>query len=161
MFIRTVSLTRKKAVIFVLLLGLILSFAVLFAAHTAHTDEDIELFDAIDLTTDAQRRAYLQDLGWVVTGSAVETLDLILPQPLTQEYLHYNLIQLQQGLDLRPYSGKRVCRYTYSISNYPGIDGGVQVNLYVCEGRLIAGDTFYAGENGFSAPLSYPMKESA
>ena len=159
MFIRTFSLTRKKAVLLVLLLGVFLCLAILFTAHTAHTDEDNESYEPISLSTDDQRRACLEQFGWTVSGNAVETLNLKLPDPLTREYLQYNALQLQQGLDLRPYAGQQICRYTYCIDNYPGIANGVQANLYVCQGKLIAGDIFYAGEQGFSAALAYPAEK--
>ncbi len=160
MFIRSFTLTRKKAVILVLLLGVVLSAAILFASYTARTDDYGEPFEPILMHTDSQRRSYLEDVGWSVSGNAVETLDLILPDPLSREYLQYNALQLQQGMDLRPYAGQQICRYTYCVDNYPGLESGVQANLYVCEGQLIAGDIFYAGADGFSAPLLRPQGEN-
>lgn len=106
--------------------------------------------------TEEQRLAFLSDLGWAVTATPVETLDLQLPQPLTADWAKYAQLQNEQNLPFADYSGQSVRRYTYSVTNYPGIPQGVQVNLYVCGDQLIGGDIISLGENGFQTGLGFP-----
>jgi hypothetical protein len=61
----------------------------------------------------------------------------------------YNELQRTQGLDLTPYAGKTVERYTYTVTNYNGFDGTVLANLLVYRGRVIGGDVCSADTNGF------------
>ena len=112
------------------------------------------------LETNAERVAYLQELGWDVQEEPVETFDFVLPATLEEPYLSYNALQLPQGFDLGPHCGKSVSRYTYAVTNYPGRDRGVQANLYLCDGIPIAGDIFCPGANGFQEPLIQAPRNS-
>ena len=153
MLIWTTRFTKKKAVAAILLLGLLLGLCIFLVARSSHLRQQEELLTAGD---NEARLRYLQSLGWEVEGQALETLDLVLPDPLTEDYLSYNALQQQQGFDLSNYCGQQVCRYTYALRNYPGIQEGVQANLYLCQDRIIAGDVCYSGEGGFIQGLSYP-----
>lgn len=106
--------------------------------------------------TEEQRLTYLADLGWAVNAAPVETLDLQLPQPLTEDWVAYAQLQKEQDLPFSDYSGQSVRRYTYTVTNYPGVEKGVQVNLYVCGDQLIGGDIISLGENGFQTGLAFP-----
>ena len=86
----------------------------------------------------------------------METLQFLLPAELEEPYLTYNELQSAQGFDLSACCGKQVSRYTYTVTNYPGRAEGVQANLYVCQGRPVAGDILCAGADGFQDTLVYP-----
>lgn len=153
MFIITKRLTRARAVGCVLLLGALLLGLVLLAGacHRSETEE------FVPLESNADRLAYLAELGWQVAEEPVETLRLQLPQEFANtEYAAYQELQLSQGFDLAPYAGKQIVRYTYAVQNYPGHSGAVQLNLYCCDGVAIAGDVMVLGENGFQGPLYFP-----
>ena len=47
-------------------------------------------------------------------------------------------------------------RYTYTVTNYPGITKGVQANLYLWGDEVIGGDIIATGPNGFQTGLAYP-----
>ena len=47
-------------------------------------------------------------------------------------------------------------RYTYVVTNYPDPARPCQLNLYVCDGVVAAGDLVCTGENGFVAGLAFP-----
>ena len=98
--------------------------------------------------------------GWEVDSEPLETYQFLIPDPLPEKYADYNQLQKSQGLDLESCLGKAVTRYTYSVLNYPGRDSGVQVNLYVCEGRPAAGDLVASGSDGFRSGLEYPKDAS-
>lgn len=151
MMIWTARLSRKKAAAAVILAGAALCALILWLGRPA--EEEAE---AMDLTTNEARIAYLMDWGWQVEAEPVETLQFLLPEKLEEPYLSYNVLQKSQGFDLTACCGKQVDRYTYAVTNYPGRSEGVQVNLYVCEGLPVAGDVCCTGENGFRNPLAYP-----
>lgn len=105
------------------------------------------------LASDAERTAYLRDLGWETEAEPVESFRFLLPEPLEEPYLSYNALQLPQGFDLARYCGQELDRYTYAVTNYPDRPTGVQANLYLCDGTPVAGDIFCPGANGFQEPL--------
>ena len=113
--------------------------------------------EPIPAATEEQRQAYLSDLGWSVNSTPVETMDLQLPQTLNEGWLEYAKLQDEQNLPFSNYAGQTVRRFTYTVTNYPGIPQSVQINLYVCEDQLIGGDVISLGENGFQTGLSFPQ----
>lgn len=111
---------------------------------------------AVTLPDDAARTAYLQELGWQVEGTPMETLDLQLPEVLEDMWSEYTVLQQAQGFPFDQYAGQAVRRYTYRVNNYPGIDSGVQANLYLCGDVLIGGDIIAVGKGGFQSGLQFP-----
>ena len=100
------------------------------------------------LRDNEERITYLRELGWEVDEEPIESMELALPEELTGSYAAYNELQLAQGFDLRDYLGKSVSRWTYQVRNYPDRPEDVQLNLYLCEDRPIAGDIIAGGEGG-------------
>ena len=99
---------------------------------------------------------YLQQLGWQVEPDPIETLDLQLPQSLGDTWGDYAAMQAEQGFPFTDFAGQPIRRYTFRITNYPGMDGGVQANLYLCGDTLIGGDVVATGKGGFQHGLTYP-----
>ena len=143
--------TKTKDLLLVIVLGLIAG-AVALLAGTRNDPAAPE----IRLSTNEDRVAYLQSLGWTVEAEPVETLQFLLPDTLEDPYLTYNELQKEQGFDLSACCGKQVSRYTYTVTNYPGRTEGVQANLYVCEEAPVAGDILCPGADGFQAVLTFP-----
>lgn len=152
MMIWTARFSRKKAVCAVVLLGIVMAALIVLAGRMSE-----EAPAAPQLTTNEERVAYLQSLGWEVTPEPLETLQFLLPDQLAEPYLTYNDLQKAQGFDLASCCGKQVSRYTYAVTNYPGRTEGVQLNLYICEDAPVAGDILCPGENGFQETLTYPQ----
>ena len=152
MVIWTARFSKKaKAVLVVIVLGIIA--ALVFLLSGGQSDE---MAAEIHLTTNDDRVAYLQSLGWTVDPEPVETLQFLLPDQLSEPYLTYNQLQAEQGFDLSACCGKQVSRYTYTVTNYPGRTEGVQANLYICEEAPVAGDILCAGADGFQDTLAFP-----
>ena len=151
MMMITTKLTRKKAVLAVLLLGAVLTLAIFLAA-----DRDSGAPQPLVLDSNAARVEYLTSLGWEVDPEPLETLQFLLPETLEEPYLSYNELQNAQGFDLSLCCGKQVERCTYAVRNYPDRPQGVQLNLYVCEEKPVAGDVFCPGKGGFQRSLVYP-----
>ena len=149
MFIVTTRLTRKKATLAIILLGMVLALVLVLVSHiTTGGGSSLPR-----LENNSQRIAYLQSLGWEVAPEPLETLQFLLPPQLEEPYLTYNQLQLSQGFDLSAGCGKQVSRYTYAVTNYPGRSEGVQANLYICEDLPVAGDLCCPGAAGFQESL--------
>lgn len=124
--------------------------AVVLAGCFADKEESITLVDTTAMVE------YLQGLGWQVESDPIETLDLQLPQQLTESWGDYAAMQDEQGFPFTDYAGQPIRRYTFRVTNYPGVESGVQANLYLCEDVLIGGDIVATGKGGFQHGLAYP-----
>lgn len=152
MFIWTTRLRKKKALLAtVLIVALVILLIILSGFLHKSAENGVGRLD-----TEESRTDYLKDLGWEVFPDPVATLQLQLPDPLTEDYAAYNKLQKVQGFNLEDLKGRQVTRYTYTVLNYPGHPDGVQVNLYLCEGIPAAGDIIVTGTDGFQAGLTFP-----
>ena len=154
MLIWTARVSKKKtAVITAVILVAVLAVVVLVGNQA-----DPAVSGLPQLADNDARVSYLQSMGWEVDPEPVETLQFLLPEKLEEPYLTYNELQDSQGFDLSTACGKQVSRFTYTVTNYPGISQGVQANLYLCEDTVVAGDIFCTGENGFQTTLEFPQE---
>lgn len=152
MLIWTTRFSRKKTGIGLLILVLAIAAALILGKTAPGTDPQEQPL----LSTNEDRVAYLESLGWTVDPEPVETLQFLLPETLEEPYLSYNQLQLAQGFDLEQYTGKQVTRYTYTVTNDPRCAEGVQANLYICEEVPVAGDILCSGANGYQDTLVFP-----
>lgn len=152
MFVLTTRLRKKRAILVGVLVILLIAGGLLWRGLS----RDAEAPEETVLRDNEDRIAYLKELGWEVDEEPIESMDLQLPEELTGSYTAYNELQLAQGFDLRDYLGKGVSRWTYQVRNYPDRPEDVQLNLYLCEDRPIAGDIIAGGEGGFQGTLRYP-----
>ena len=90
-------------------------------------------------TNDA-RVKFLADLGWEVTASPTESMQVRIPKETTEVFDRYNQLQKSQGYDLSKFAGKTVMRYVYKINNYPGATEPVYATLLVYRDQIIGGD---------------------
>ena len=107
------------------------------------------LHDYEKARTNEERVAFLASFGYEVTPEPAESETVTVPRDFDKVFAAYNELQKQQGLDLAPYAGKTVERYTYTVQNYPDFEGTVYANLLVYRGRIIGGDVCSADANGF------------
>ena len=152
MFVLTTRLRKKRAILVGSLVILLIAGGLLWRGLSREAEAPEETV----LRNNEDRIAYLKALGWEVDKEPVESMELELPEELTGSYAAYNELQLAQGFDLRDYLGQGVSRWTYQVRNYPGRPEDVQLNLYLCEDRPIAGDIIVGGEGGFQGTLRYP-----
>lgn len=96
--------------------------------------------DAILADTNDARVKILTDLGWDVTLSPAQSMEVRIPQESSQVFERYNDLQKSQGYDLSKLAGKTVTRYLYTITNYPGATEPVYASLLVYQNRLVGGD---------------------
>ena len=90
-------------------------------------------------TNDA-RVKFLTDLGWEVTASPTESMQVKIPKESTEVFDRYNELQKSQGFDLSKFAGKTVMRYVYQINNYPNATEPVYATLLVYKDQIIGGD---------------------
>ena len=152
MFIWTARLRKKRVLLAAVLIAALVLLAVILGGWL-HRSADS---GAERLDTEEARVGYLKDLGWEISPDPMSTLQIRIPDPLTDDYRAYNKLQKEQGFDLEESKGCQATRYTYAVLNYPGHPDGVQVNLYLCEGLPVAGDVIVTGANGFQAGLDFP-----
>lgn len=153
MFLYTTRFRKRPFILCALLLALAVGGLFLW---TSSTPDPVTTVDTV-LDSNQARIDFLSELGWQVNSEPLETLQFLLPNPLTLAYLTYNELQLAQGYDLTPYAGQAVTRYTYQVENYPNRTSGVQLNLYLHQNIPIAGDVICPGADGFQASLVFPI----
>ena len=149
MFILTARVSKKK--IFRILLATMATLVILLLCFQPRTEENTE--PEPTLKNNADRISYLQSLGWDIEPEPTESLQLLIPETLPTNYIAYNQIQLAQGFDLNTCCGKQLTRYTYTVNNYPNYPKGVQLNLYICDDKAVAGDIIATGTNLFQAGI--------
>ena len=101
----------------------------------------------------ADRVEFLAQFGIEVKDSPTEEQTFTMPRDFDRTLRSYNEVQKAQGLDLAPYVGKKLTRYTYEVTNYADWEGTVYLNLLVCRNRVIGGDICSADANGFVSGL--------
>jgi hypothetical protein len=101
------------------------------------------------IKTDADRARFLSQFGWEISATPIESAEIIIPDQFDKIFTGYNEMQKRQGLDLSKYKRKDVMRYTYEITNYPGYEGTVYINLLIYRNRVIGGDVCSADAGGF------------
>lgn len=102
----------------------------------------------------------LESYGWSVDKKPVDEAEVIIPNPFDLVYENYNAIQLDAGLDLKPYMGMSGRRYTYTVKNYPDNVGEmVYANVICIEGEAVAGDIMTVSLSGFMHSLKYPVNK--
>ena len=109
--------------------------------------------DYTGITDNEKRIAFLGGFGWTVKDEVVSEESFVIPESFDRVLSGYNEIQRAQGLDLSRYRKKKVTRYVYEVTNYPGEAGTVYATLIVCRGRVIAGDISSADPMGFVSGL--------
>ena len=143
----TRGFTRKKALTWILICGIIL--LLILTARSVFGNEK-----PLDLTTTEGREAYLKSLGWEIDRDSESFRSVLVPQKLEGIMAQYNKIQLRQGYDLNKHLGESCRQYCYDVKNYPGGGGKVIVSLYLQDGKVIAGDVHSTAVNGFMHGLS-------
>ncbi|MCQ2386522.1 MAG: DUF4830 domain-containing protein [Clostridia bacterium] len=110
------------------------------------------------IKTEADRQTFLKSFG-ITVGKEPTVAEVTLPKEPDTVILGYNEIQRAQGLDLIPYAGKTVTRYTYEV-DLPASETGepqkAYANLILYRNRVIAADVTATGQNGFVRGLDDP-----
>lgn len=113
--------------------------------------------------TNLDRVNFIKQFGWDIVEEPIEKVPFTLPKEYDDVYKEYNKIQKAAGMNIKPYMGKDVIRYTYIIKNHKNASGRqVRANLLVWEGRIIAADVMVVNIDGFMHSINkseYANKE--
>lgn len=111
-----------------------------------------------NIKTNADRISYFECYGWLVGAEPVAVEEVLIPKQFDSSYKDYLALQESQGFHLEDYAGKTVKRYTYSITNYPGLKEGIWGSLLIYKKNVIGGEIYSCEGDGFTASLSYPIE---
>lgn len=106
--------------------------------------------------TEADVVSFLEQFGWTVEETPLETIEIRIPTQFDKVMNAYNELQKNQGLDLARYKDKDVMRYTYRVTNYPGYSGTVYANVIVYKNKVIGGDICSSDVTGFINGFQFP-----
>lgn len=106
--------------------------------------------DAAGNDAAARHLRFLAECGWTAEGP-VSVEELRVPAVFGAVYENYNRLQLAEGFDLRPYAGKTIKKYVYTVTNDPAAakDEIVVANVLEAEGRIVGGDICTPAVDGF------------
>lgn len=161
MFVVSVKQQKLKRVLIAALAALAAAGGIIYAclsirSRPAANDDGLNL----RALTAEERIAFLSQYGWNVSPDPLEVSEVLIPEEFDETYEGYNELQKAQNeLDLSKYAGKRVKRWTYEITNYPGYEnspGLIRANLLVYDGLVIGGDVCSVELSGFMHGFSPP-----
>lgn len=166
MIVYATKVSVKKAIAGVLVIGAVVLGVTALMPKAAETVDVQAAAGEVDLDTklknNEQRVALLESYGWKVEAEPRSEREVQIPKTFDDTYQAYNAIQLEQGLDLVPYQGKRATLYTYELTEYPTGEEGVTANLLIRRSRLIAADISSADADGFVHGITaYPENSTA
>lgn len=134
---------------------LVLCIAVVAVAFFVVSKQGVEAAKEAQMNVRAataeERIAYLSQFGWSVEEDPIEVSEVIIPETFDDTYTQYNELQKAQDFDLTVYAGKRVKRWIYRVTNYPGFENRdcIQATLLVFDGQIIGGDICSTEIDGF------------
>lgn len=102
--------------------------------------------DFKNVSTNADRVAFLKSYGWEVSDTPVLESAVTVPEEFDEVYLQYNEIQKKEGLDLSKYKGKIVETYVYRVNN---AGEEAYATLMIHKKRVVGGDVTSASPDGF------------
>lgn len=104
-------------------------------------------------TSDADRVAWLESMGWQVEPAPVSQVSVIIPRQFDEVYSQYALLQRQAGFRLERHKGKAADKYCYQLLNYGDGSEPAVVSILQRGDRIIAADLSSARLGGFLKPL--------
>lgn len=157
MMILTAKVDLKKVMlILVAVSAVLLSVILLFGRSGSQTTS------AAVVSANDSRVQFLKEKGWEVVPSPKESGQVRIPEGKSDAFDRYNALQKDQGYDLTEFAGKKVMRYVYEVTNYPGATEPVYATILVHKNKIIGGDitnTAPGGKiHGFTQPLPMPTQ---
>lgn len=167
MFIKTFKTSKYELA--VILLGLLCFIATLWYIISASSSGGTKSASApvgeapSHILTNAQtardREQFLSQFGWEIGGDPLDVRDVTIPAEFDEALAAYNETQKSMGFDLEKYRGRRVKKWVYSVTNYPGDVRWARATLLIYEGRVIGGDISGHGRERFTHSLMLPAQE--
>ncbi len=127
----------------------------LLLAHFCSEPSDLgmgEQKEYQNIDSNEKRLALISSFGRTCEETPVEVVEVSVPREFDSLYETYNDLQKPLGLDLFPYRGKTLRRYTYVLKNHTDA-GTVYVNLLFSFDTFVGGDVSSADPRGFTECL--------
>ena len=153
MMVMTAKVSLKK-----ILLGLAAAAALILALIGLLGGGKSAQTSAPAMSSNDGRVSFLKGFGWEVTTSPVESGQVKIPSESSPVFERYNNLQKSQGYDLSKFAGKKVMRYVYKVSNYPGATEPVYATLLIYKNQIIGGDVTDSAPNGQIRGFKMPEK---
>lgn len=155
------SATIKFVCAIALSVAVLLALVALIPTYHADQNDSTAVSDVSynKIYENSDRLAFIEQFGWKVDATPLESVEVSIPEEFDKVYLGYNEMQKEQGLGLTKYKGKTVTRYTYNVTNYPDYEGDVYISLLVYKNKVIGGDVCSADVNGFVHGFAAPTQE--
>ena len=151
MMVMTAKVDLKK-----ILLILAAAAALILAVVMLAGGNDTAQTAAPAVSSNDGRVKFLQDFGWDVTTSPIESSQVKIPEQSSEVFDRYNALQKSQGYDLSKFAGKNVMRYVYKLNNYPGATEPVYATLLVYKNQVIGGDVTDTAAKGHIRGFKMP-----
>ena len=142
MMVMTAKVNLKKITILLGALALAVIALVMLLGRPAQQT------DAQPVSGNDARVKFLENFGWEVSPTPVESGRVKIPAEQSEVFDRYAALQKSQGYDLTPYAGKTVMRYVYQITNFPEATEPVYATLLVHKNQIIGGDITDTGPEG-------------
>ena len=149
-------MTRTKAAFAVVLCSIIvIATIILIPGKDAQSLNAVDVKDNSAIKSAEDRVAYIQKFGWEIDPEPTEVQEVIIPSEFDDVLTKYNDLQQKQGFDLGKYKGKRLKRWTYEVTNYPGDKKtGVRASIYIYNNKVVGGDVSSVELDGFMHELN-------
>ncbi len=157
MFLVSIKSLKGKFILFVAVIAAIgIVFTIFSDSEKSAVVSSAESALNYSAADEAQRMNFISQLGLQVNTEPTSVREIIIPEEFDETYTNYNELQKQAQLDLEPYKGCCVKKWTYTVTNYPGYEDNpaIRVNLLVYRNRIIGGDICSVEIDGFMKGLT-------
>ena len=144
MMVMTAKVDIKKIIALLAVLVLVIIGLVMLLGGSG----DAQTTAAEAVSDNDARVKFLENFGWDVAASPVESGRVRIPEKASEVFDRYAQLQKSQGYDLAPYAGKAVMRYVYKVNNFPGATEPVYATLLVHKKQVIGGDVTNTAADG-------------
>ena len=136
MLVMTAKVDLKKiALILGIAVAVIIALVLIFGGNG-----DAQTTSATPVSNNDARVKFLENFGWEIASSPVESGQVRIPEEMSEVFNRYNRLQKTQGYDLSTYAGKNVMRYVYKVENYTGATEPVYATVLVYKNQIVGGD---------------------
>ena len=152
MVVLTAKVDFKKIMLILALVAAALLGLILFLGNSQQTFRT----DHQDLASNDGRVHFLKSFGWEVQNTPKESGQVLIPKESNEVFDRYNALQKCQNYDLSKFAGKKVMRYVYEVTNYPGATQPVYATVLVYKNQVVGGDITNTAPGGKIQGFAFP-----
>ena len=152
MVVLTAKVDFKKIILLLALVAAALLGLILFLGNSQQTFRT----DHQDLASNDGRVHFLKSFGWEVQNTPKESGQVLIPKESNEVFDRYNALQKCQNYDLSKFAGKKVMRYVYEVTNYPGATQPVYATVLVYKNQVVGGDITNTAPGGKIQGFAFP-----